>query len=277
MSLPRVLTVAGSDSGGGAGIQADIKTITVLGAFATSAITALTAQNTTGVRSIHPVPPAFVRDQIDMVLGDIGTDAAKSGMLLSSETAAAVAGAFEAWRVPNYVLDPVLVSKSGALLLDREAIEVMVARLFPLARLVTPNVPEAEAITGMTIADETAAREAALRLHALGPAAVLVKGGHLGGAACTDLLYDGRRFQTFSSRRLDSRQTHGTGCTLSAAIAAFLARGQGVAEAVARARAFVYQGILLAPGLGRGWGPLGHLAAARAVESPDGEACAGEP
>lgn len=261
MTMPRVLTVAGSDSGGGAGIQADIKTITVLGGFATSAIAALTAQNTTGVRSIHAVPLPFLADQIDMVMEDIGADAAKSGMLSGAGVIETVADAFRRHSVPNYVLDPVLVSNSGAALLDDAAVDVMIARLFPLARIVTPNVPEAERITLHRVKGPDSAREAARRIADLGPAAVLVKGGHLAGAECLDLLYDGAAFHEFVSPRIDSRHTHGTGCTLSAAIATFIGAGLDLCLAVERARDFVRAGIQLAPGLGRGWGPLNHRAA----------------
>jgi len=262
MEMARVMTVAGSDSGGGAGIQADIKTITVLGGYASSAISALTAQNTFGVRAVHAVPPEFLSAQIDAIMEDIGADAAKSGMLHSAEVIETVADSFVRHKVCNYVLDPVLVAKSGALLLEPDAIDVLAKKLFPLARLVTPNIPEAERVGSIKINDTDSMREAAKRIRDLGPAAVLVKGGHLKASNCVDILLDGADFYEFSGSRIDSRNTHGTGCTLSAAIATCLGFGLGLEAAVGRAREFVFLGIQHAPGIGGGWGPLNHLAAA---------------
>jgi hydroxymethylpyrimidine/phosphomethylpyrimidine kinase len=262
-TTPRVLVVAGSDSGGGAGIQADIKTITMLGGFATTAITALTAQNTLGVEEVLAVEPRFVALQMKSVLTDIGADAIKTGMLGSARVIEAVAAICEtlAFGVP-LIVDPVMVAKGGARLLDRGASDALVLRLLPLASLVTPNVPEAEILTGMKLSTPRDLERAADALLALGPSAVLMKGGHLEGDVVVDLLRtaDGAEHR-FESPRLTSRSTHGTGCTLASGIAAGVAEGLTLHGAVARARDFVIKGIEQAPGLGRGHGPLefGHL------------------
>lgn len=257
-SKPRVLVVAGSDSGGGAGIQADIKTITMLGGFAMTAITALTAQNTLGVEEVLSVEPRFVALQMKSVLTDIGADAIKTGMLGSARTVEAVADVCEslAFGVP-LIVDPVMVAKGGARLLDRGAHDALVLRLVPLASLLTPNVPEAEILTGMTISTPRDLERAADALLALGPSAVLMKGGHLEGETVVDLLRtaDGAEHR-FESPRIASRSTHGTGCTLASGIAAGVAEGLTLQGAVARAREYVLKGIELAPGLGRGHGPL---------------------
>jgi hydroxymethylpyrimidine/phosphomethylpyrimidine kinase len=248
---PRVLVVAGSDSGGGAGIQADIKTITMLGGFAMTAITALTAQNTLGVQ-----------DVMKSVLTDIGADAIKTGMLGSARVVEIVARTCESLGagIP-LIVDPVMVAKGGASLLDQSAIDMMVLRLFPFASLVTPNVPEAEVLTGMKIKSPADLERAADALLALGPSAVLMKGGHLEGDTVVDLLRtaDGAEHR-FEGPRVVSRSTHGTGCTLASGIAAGVAEGLTLQGAVARARSYVVRGIELAPGLGRGHGPLefGH-------------------
>jgi hydroxymethylpyrimidine/phosphomethylpyrimidine kinase len=267
MSLPRVLTIAGSDSGGGAGIQADIKTITVLGAFATSAVTAVTAQNTVGVRAARPLPPDLVAGQIEAVLEDIGTDAVKSGMLHSAPLIEAVAEALGRLGAPHYVLDPVLVAKSGHRLLAHDALDALVRLLFPLAELVTPNAPEAAAILRRPVDTTEQARDAARAIAELGPGAVLVKGGHVGapGDPCVDVLLAGGELTEFAAPRIASRRTHGTGCTLSAAIATFLAFGRSLPDAVERATRFVREGIRLAPRLGAGHGPLNHLGAAEVL------------
>lgn len=255
---PRVLVVAGSDSGGGAGIQADIKTLTVLGAFATTAVTALTVQNTLGVEEVMPIEPRFVAQQMRAVLTDIGADAIKTGMLGSARVVEAVAGSCESlgFGVP-LIVDPVMVAKGGASLLDRDAVDALVLRLLPLASLLTPNVPEAELLTGMQIRSERDLSRAADALLALGPSAVLMKGGHLEGDSVVDLLRtaDGAEHR-FEGPRLRSRSTHGTGCTLASAIAAGVAEGLTLEGAVRRARAYVVRAIELAPGLGRGHGPL---------------------
>lgn len=257
-SKPRVLVVAGSDSGGGAGIQADIKTITMLGGFATTAITALTAQNTLGVEEVLAIEPRFVALQMKAVLSDIGADAIKTGMLGSARVIEAVADVCEglAFGVP-LIVDPVMVAKGGARLLDRGAHDALVLRLLPLASLVTPNVPEAEILTGMTISSARDLERAADALLALGPSAVLMKGRHLEGDTVVDLLRtaDGAEHR-FEGPRIVSRSTHGTGCTLASGIAAGVAEGLTLQGAVARARDFVVKGIQHAPGLGRGHGPL---------------------
>jgi len=255
----RVLIVAGSDSGGGAGIQADLKTVTALGGFAATAIVALTAQNTLGVRGVMPVPPEFIRDQIRAVLDDIGADAIKTGMLHDSAAIEAVCDeiAARAKGVP-LVADPVMVAKGGHRLLAPEAVETLKRRLLPLAAVITPNLPEAEALAGRPIPDAAAMREAGRMLLALGVPAVLLKGGHLPGSTVTDLLVTEGGVESFESPRIETRHTHGTGCTLASAIAAGLAQGMALRDAVARARAYVRAAMLAAPGIGRGHGPLGH-------------------
>jgi hydroxymethylpyrimidine/phosphomethylpyrimidine kinase len=259
----RVLIVAGSDSGGGAGIQADIKTVTALGAYAATAITALTAQNTTGVHGVEGVTPDFIARQMALVLDDIGADAIKTGMLHNAEVIETVVATLErhAPLVP-VVVDPVMVAKGGASLLDAAAVDSLKRRLLPRAAVLTPNIPEAEALTGRTIASVEDMRAAALDLLTLGPRAVLVKGGHREGATVTDLLaYEDEgavKVETFRSRRIDTRHTHGTGCTLASAIAAGLAQDMDLVSAVRRARAYVLKALKTAPGLGAGHGPLNH-------------------
>ena len=263
-TLGRVLIIAGSDSGGGAGIQADIKAVTALGGYAATAITALTAQNTLGVHGIHEVPPAFVAQQIDVVLDDIGADAIKTGMLHRTEVLDAVLtaldradGADGAGGIP-LVADPVMVAKGGASLLDEDTRAVVRQRLIPRAALLTPNIPEAEILTGMTIANEDDMARAGAKLLALGPRAVLMKGGHLPGDNLVDLLLTGSGIERFAAPRIQSRHTHGTGCTLASAIACGLAQGLTPGAAVARARDYVLEAIRTAPGLGQGHGPLNH-------------------
>jgi hydroxymethylpyrimidine/phosphomethylpyrimidine kinase len=255
---PRVLVVAGSDSGGGAGIQADIKTITMLGGFAMTAVTALTAQNTLGVDEVLVIEPRFVAQQMKSVLSDLGADAIKIGMLGSTRVIEAVAGVCETlgFGLP-LILDPVMVAKGGARLLDQGALDALVLRLLPLASLLTPNVPEAEILTGMKIRSVRDLERAADALLALGPSAVLMKGGHLEGDTLTDILRtaDGADYR-FEGPRLHTRSTHGTGCTLASAVAAGVAEGLTLHGAVARARDYVVRAIELAPGLGRGHGPL---------------------
>lgn len=257
MTIPRVLIIAGSDSGGGAGIQADIKTVTMLGGYAMTAVTAVTVQNTLGVSAIHPVPPGIVSAQIRAVLDDIGADCIKIGMLGDAETIVAVAQALDGVTVPILV-DPVMVAKGGAALLAPDAVEALVRLLLPKARLVTPNVPELEALVGSEIADEADLLLAAQELLGLGPAAVLAKGGHLEGDTVVDWLVTHNAQQRFESPRLETRHTHGTGCTLASAVATGLAAGLPLAEAVAKARAYVQAALRAAPGLGAGHGPLGH-------------------
>lgn len=253
----RVLVAAGSDSGGGAGIQADIKAIAALGGYAATAVTALTAQNTLGVQEVWPVPPAFIRRQIVSVLDDIGADAIKLGMLGGAGVIDAVADALAEITVP-LVLDPVMVAKGGARLLPDDAVDVLRLRLLPLATLLTPNVPEAEALTGRTIASVADLQAAGDALRAMGAAAVLMKGGHLPGPVCTDLLVTIDGTLMLEEPRIDTRHTHGTGCTLASAVAAGLAQGLHLHDAVRRARRFVQSAIRSAPGYGGGHGPLDH-------------------
>ncbi len=259
MTLARVLIAAGSDSGGGAGIQADIKTVTALGAYAATAITALTAQDTTGVHAIHPVPPDFIASQLACVLGDIGADAIKTGMLGHSATIDAIADAIPA-GIP-FVLDPVMVAKGGARLLPEAAIAALIARLIPLATLLTPNIPEAELLTGRPIPDLAAMHQACRQLLRLGVPAILLKGGHLAGDHAIDLLATADSTVEMSSPRIDTRHTHGTGCTLASAIATGLAQHMKLEPAIRRARAYVHAAIRAAPGFGRGHGPLNHTVA----------------
>lgn len=256
----RVLTIAGSDSGGGAGIQADLKTFFAHRCYGASAITALTAQNTLGVQGVHPIPPAFVRSQLESVLSDIGCDAAKTGMLFSAEIISEVAEAMRDHGVERLVVDPVMVSKSGHRLLAPEAVAAMREVLFPLAMIVTPNIEEAADLLGArpTSIDEMIA--AAKALHALGPRAVLIKGGHLGPTAThsNDVLFDGHNSHILEGPRLAAKHTHGTGCTLSAAIAARLALGQEIVAATHDAKAWLTQALRSAQPLGGGIGPVNH-------------------
>ncbi len=253
----RVLVIAGSDSGGGAGIQADIKTAMALGAYATTAVTALTAQDTTGVHAVHPVPLPFLRQQIAVVLADIGADAVKTGMLGDAAAIALVAEMLAPTRLP-FVLDPVMVAKGGARLLAEEALTALRRQLLPLATVVTPNVPEAETLTGLAIPDLPSMHRAAAALLALGVPAVLLKGGHMAGERVVDLLATADGTMLFAHPRQATRHTHGTGCTLATAIAAGLAQGMPLPDAVARAVAYVQAAIAAAPGLGAGHGPLNH-------------------
>ncbi len=258
--IARVLIVAGSDSGGGAGIQADIKTVTALGGYAMTAIAALTAQNTEGVAAIHDVPADFVALQMRLALSDIGADAIKTGMLSTAAVVDAVAATVkaDAAAVP-LVVDPVMMAKGGHSLLADAAVVAVRERLIPLARIVTPNAPEAETLAGMAVRTEADMIEAGSRILALGAAAVLVKGGHLDGAEIVDVLVErGRPPQSFKGTRIDTRHTHGTGCTLASAIATGIAQGLDLPSAVRRARAYVREAIATAPELGRGHGPLNH-------------------
>jgi hydroxymethylpyrimidine kinase/phosphomethylpyrimidine kinase len=259
MQIKRVLTIAGSDSGGGAGIQADLRTISALGAFGMSVITALTAQNTLGVQGIFEIPPEFVEKQFDSVLGDIGTDAAKTGMLSNSVILRAVAKKIREYHIEKLVVDPVMYAKGGAPLLAREAGETLIKELLPLASIATPNIPEAEALADMPIRTVDDMKQAAKKIVSLGTRNVLIKGGHLEGPA-TDILYDGRNFHSFSSERIATRDTHGTGCTYASAIATGLAQGLSVVEAVERAKRYVTVAIRFALHIGGGQGPTNHMA-----------------
>jgi len=255
----RVLTIAGSDSGGGAGIQADLKTITVLGGFGMSVVTALTAQNTLGVQGIHDVPPAFVAAQFDAVATDMGIDAAKTGMLPTAEVIRVVAGKIRQYGVTKLVVDPVMAATGGMPLIRGAALSALIAELIPLAFIVTPNLDEAEVLSGVRIAARGDMKEAAVRIRDMGARHVVVKGGHLPGDA-VDLLYDGEGFREFVSPRIDTKDSHGTGCTYSAAIAAGLAFGRDAAGAVAEAKRYITAAIRHAWRLGEGHGPTNHLA-----------------
>ena len=268
-AYPRVLTIAGSDSGGGAGIQADLKTFAALGCFGMSAITALTAQNTLGVRAIHAVPVDFLRAQIDAVVEDIGADAVKIGMLHSAATVRAVAEAVDAHHLRRVVFDPVMVATSGAVLIERHAVDVLVRELFPRADLVTPNLDEAVLLLGRPVASAEQFDAAARELLAMGARAVLLKGGHLHGEVVTDLLaQQNGPWLRLTAPRIASRNLHGTGCTLSSAIAAHLALGLDLAAAVQAAHAYVQ--LALAGGAavrtGRGNGPLNHAVGPRPMQ-----------
>ncbi|MBL25601.1 MAG: bifunctional hydroxymethylpyrimidine kinase/phosphomethylpyrimidine kinase [Rhodospirillaceae bacterium] len=255
----RVLIVAGSDSGGGAGIQADIKTVTALGGYAATAVTALTVQNTNGVFGVEPVEPAFIAHQMKVVLEDIGADVLKTGMLHSVPVIEAVAGVYRMISADlTYVLDPVMFAKGGHPLLDPSATDALKRRLLPLADVVTPNIPEAEALSGMKIDGPDDMEAAANAILAMGPGAVLLKGGHLEGDQLVDLLVTSLGAERYRSERIDTRHTHGTGCTLASAIATGLSQGMVLDDAVARGRDYVFEAIRLAPGLGTGHGPLQH-------------------
>lgn len=254
--LPVALTIAGSDSGGGAGIQADLKVFMALGCHGASALTALTAQNTVGVTGIHEVPPEFVAQQIDAVATDIGVDAAKTGMLASAPVIEAVADAVGAHGIRRLVVDPVFVSKHGNSLLADDAVGALTKRLFPLATVVTPNLHEAGAIVGDEITTLDGMKAAARSLHSLGPSAVLVKGGHLGRDDAIDVFFDGADAIEMSGPRYDTADTHGTGCALAAAIAARLAHGDDLRGAVRFAKEFVAGAIDRSLRLGRGYGPV---------------------
>ena len=258
----RVLTIAGSDSGGGAGIQADIKTISAMGCFATSAITAVTVQNTLGVKAVHPVPLDILEGQIDAVLSDIGTDAIKIGMLYSLEVVNIVANMIEKYQVKNIVVDPVMVSTSGYRLIEENAIEVIKHRLIPLSRVVTPNIPEAEILVGCKISSEEDFDKVARRLSHNSGVSVLLKAGHLDGDYLVDYFYNAENgtMTTLPSKRVETQNTHGTGCTLSSAFAAALAKEDDLTLAAKSAKKYVEQAIIYGAEykIGGGYGPINH-------------------
>lgn len=259
MKPPRVLVIAGSDSGGGAGIQADIKTITMLGGFAMTAITAITAQNTLGVQAIYPLPPEAVTKQIQSVMEDIGADMIKIGMLGNAVIIKAVAEAIEKYAAKvRVVLDPVIQAKGGASLLQDDALDALKQHLLPLAMLVTPNIPEAEMLAGRHIATVDDMKTAAMEIATKTKSSVLVKGGHLENAMLSNILYAQGSCETFTTKRIDSVHTHGTGCTLASAIAVLLAKGFSLIQAVTQAQTYVHGAILHAPAYGRGHGPMNH-------------------
>ena len=254
----RILIVAGSDSGGGAGIQADIKTVTALGGYAATAVTALTAQDTRGVHGVVPIDPAFVQQQMRVVIDDIGVDCVKTGMLHDAAVIEAVAAVLDGLGDVPVVVDPVMVAKGGAPLLETEAIGALRSRLLPLASVLTPNTPEAEALTGMAVDGRAAMERAGRRLVAMGCGAVYLKGGHLPGSRIEDLLVAGESVDVLAADRTETVHTHGTGCTLASAIATGLGQGLGLGRACARAQAFVQAAIAAAPGIGSGHGPTWH-------------------
>jgi len=266
--METALTIAGSDSGGGAGIQADLKTFHAHGVFGTSVITALTAQNTTGVSAIHAVPPEFVAEQYVQIMSDIGAGAAKTGMLANAGIIGALAYVLDKHPVPYLVVDPVMISKAGSPLLEATAVSALIESILPRATLVTPNLHEAAALTGSgPIETIRQMSNTAEKIRAMGPEAVLIKGGHLPAEQeAVDLFYDGSKTMEFRSERLDQKHTHGTGCTYSAAIAANLARGLPLLDAVGHAKNYITEAIRQAPGIGKGVGPLNHF-----VEVPGSE------
>ena len=252
------MTIAGSDSGGGAGIQADLKTFAALGVYGTSTLTAITAQNTVGVHAVHEIPTDIITAQIDSILSDIGADAVKTGMLASRSIIQCVASELERRPVRWLVVDPVMVAKSGDALLWDDAVDALKTLLVPLASVITPNIPEAEALTGMKIESDTQVREAAEAFITMGAKSVVVKGGHREGPA-TDLFFDGSSFHEFTSPRIETANTHGTGCTFASAVAAGLARGMSLLEAVGLAKEFVTVAIRSSFSVGQGHGPLNHF------------------
>lgn len=262
--IARALTIAGSDSGGGAGIQADLKTFSAFGVYGMSAVTAITAQNTLGVQAILELPGELIEAQIESVASDIGVDAAKTGMLSSAPIVERVAQILERLGIERLVVDPVMVAKSGDTLLRDDAIDAVRRRLLPLALVVTPNLPEAEVLTGRAVRNEDGMREAARTIHDLGARWVVIKGGHLAESEdAVDLVFDGSAFTSLRSARVATKNTHGTGCTFSAAIAAGLARGLDPEAAIARAKRFVTRAIEESLALGSGHGPTNHLVGVR--------------
>lgn len=259
MTYPKALTIAGSDSGGGAGIQADLKTFAANGVYGMSVITALTAQNTVGVQGIHDIPPEFIGQQLDSVLSDIGADAAKTGMLSQPEVINVVAEKIREYQLEKLVIDPVMVAKSKDKLLQDEAIDTLIHELIPLAYIITPNKDEAEIITGLKIESREQVKAAAEKIHSMGAKCVLIKGGHLSEEKAVDYLYIDGKLHEFVSPRYDNKHTHGTGCTLSAAITAELAKGLPVIDSVKAAKEYIAGAIKNAQPLGRGIGPVDHL------------------
>lgn len=260
MAVFKALTIAGSDSGGGAGIQADLKTFQELGVFGMSAITALTAQNTKGVQGVYPIGTDFVRDQIHSIGVDLSPDAVKTGMLYSAELIETVTSKIVEFGWYNLIVDPVMIAKGGETLLQKEAIEAMKRHLLPLALCVTPNIPEAEVLTGLKIETMEDRKEAARTIHGFGARTVVIKGGHQDGEATDDLLFDGVDFHVFSSKKIITKNTHGTGCTFSAALTAETAKGKTIFEAVQLAKDFIQAAIEEDMEIGSGHGPTNHWA-----------------
>ena len=256
--IPIVMSIAGSDSGGGAGIQADLKTIAANGAYGTTIITAVTAQNTVRVSGVKEMSTEFVESQIDAVMSDIGADVVKTGMLSSAEMILCVSRKIREYNITKFVLDPVMVATSGDSLLEEDAVDSIKKVLIPLCTIVTPNVPEAKKLTGIDVVDLDTARDAAIELVKMGASAAVVKGGHIDGPA-TDVLYDGNEFRMFTTKRIDSDNTHGTGCTFASAIACGLASNRSLRDSVSSAKAYVTGGIRNGIKLGHGHGPLNHF------------------
>lgn len=257
--IPRVLTIAGSDSGGGAGIQADLKTFTALGVYGMTAVTSITAQNTLGVRSVHDLPPEFVALQVRVVAEDIGVDVVKTGMLSNANIIRTVAQTLTNLKLKPVVIDPVMRAKSGDPLLQKTALKVFVEEMLPLAEVVTPNRWEAEELSGIQVKDLTDAREAARRIAEYGPRWVVIKGGHLDIPLAVDLVFDGRAFIELPSPRYANKNTHGTGCTFASAIAANIAKGLSVLKAIQEAKVFVSNAVRYGLALGSGTGPVNHI------------------
>jgi len=257
-AIRKALTIAGSDSGAGAGIQADLKTFAALGVYGTSAITAITAQNTVGVTEVLALSPKLVGAQIDAVIGDIGAHAVKTGMLANGAIIDVVVKKIRQHRMKNVVVDPVMVATSGDLLIQKSAVQALRTKLIPLATVVTPNIPEAEELTGMKLRGSDETREAARQIIEIGARTVVIKGGHLKGPAM-DLFYDGKKFSELKAPRIRTKNTHGTGCTFSAAIAAYLANGEGIDNAVALAKKFITRAIQLSFSIGAGHSPVHHF------------------
>lgn len=257
----KALTVAGSDSGGGAGVQADLKTFAALKVYGTSVITSVTAQNTCGVQGTYDLPADFVARQLDAVLSDIGAHAVKTGMLANAAIVKTVATKLKEYGISKLVVDPVMVAKSGHLLLAEDACEVLKKELLPLALVVTPNIDEAEALTGLSIQNEKEMVEAARCLHSYGASFVVIKGGHLPNTEVVDILFDGQTVYRFAAPRLSTPNTHGTGCTFAAAITAFLARGLEVPAAIGQAKDYLWQAMAAGRPVGGGYGPVHHFAA----------------
>jgi len=258
MTIRKVLTIAGSDSGAGAGIQADLKTFAAHGVYGSSAITAITAQNTVGVTAVLALSPKLVAAQIDAIIDDIGADAVKTGMLANAAIIGLVADRIIEYRLKNLVVDPVMVATSGDLLIRQNAVAVLRSKLIPLAAVVTPNIPEAEVLTGMKLRTAEEIKEAARRIVKMGTQTVIVKGGHLKGPAM-DLFFDGKKFTPLDAPRIRTQNTHGTGCTLSAAIAANLAQGEKIATAVANAKRYITQALRHSYRIGAGHSPVHHF------------------
>jgi len=260
------MTIAGSDSGGGAGLQADLKTFQTFNVYGTSALTSVTAQNTTGVRSVENIKPEVVGDQIDMIMEDMGCDAAKTGMVSNKDIIEVISNKIQKHALNKLVVDPVMVAKSGARLLNQKAENTLIEKLVPLAYLLTPNIPEAELLSGLSIGNKSDMKVAAKKIHDLGPSNILVKGGRLEGEEALDIFYNGRDSLSLSAKRIDSKNTHGTGCTSSAAITACLAKGYSIVNSIKIAKEFISRSIENAPKIGQGYGPLYHKTEPKNIE-----------